>query len=488
MIPTERNASRYWRKAKCNHASVIVDACDYYRSFYREVLSASSHLYIMGWQFNSTVELLRGEEANRTPYPTQLLPFLETVCRERPELRVYILAWDFNLVFALEREWLQDLLFQVGSPGNLQFAFDGNHALGASHHQKLVLIDGRIAFTGGIDLASGRWDDCFHKANNPLRTEGGEPQKPYHDAMVAVSGEVVAQLESLFRARWESATGEQLPARRAQSSRAAVIPGTPIAAQEVMISRTGHEPTGDGSITEILSLYSNAIARANRLIYAETQYLTSRAIHDVLVDRMNDRTRPCLQIVVMMPNGGDTEKESFALGRAQERLLRSLEEHAESSGCQFRVYTSVPEGASDPAAATFVHSKILIVDDQFLAIGSANLTNRSMQLDTELCLAFDCDSQHSPLAASLSKLRAMLLAEHSGLSPDPMTFDIDGLIQRLDQLISSCDCRLRPRSLHEELLDTDQVVQLERLFDPEKPLSEIELGELFHRHPLAGQP
>jgi phosphatidylserine/phosphatidylglycerophosphate/cardiolipin synthase-like enzyme len=485
MTRTDCSTSEYWCKAECSGATVIVDACDYYRAFYEQAATAVNHIYLSGWQFNSNVELLRGPEALGRPYPTLLLPFLEAICRERPDLRVYVLAWDYSLVFALEREWLQDLVFQVNSPSNLRFCFDGKHALGASQHQKLVTIDGRIAFTGGIDLASARWDDCRHQVVNPLRSENGEPQKPYHDAMVAVSGEAVTRLEQLFRERWTTVTGERLVAGQAEPAEAITLAGVSLEATEVMISRTEHAIEGGSSVTEILSLYQRAIAEARWLVYVETQYLTSRAIHDALVSRMCDSEDSRLQIVVVMPDGGDTPKESLALGSTQERILRSLGEHAEAHHCQFRAYTSLAAGSDESSTATFIHSKIFIVDDRLLAIGSANLTNRSMQLDTELCLAFESRVEGTPLALSIQRLRARLLAEHSGLDPDEQDFRKEGLVQRLDDLVASCSCRLRHRPIHEELLDPSHLVRLEQLFDPEKPLSELELGELFSRESVA---
>lgn len=484
MIPPDQSPSEYWCRSHCDTATVIVDACDYYRTFYEQAISAVSHIYLTGWQFNSNVELLRGPDAAGAPYPTTLLPFLEALCRERPKLRVYILAWDYNFVFALEREWLQDFIFELNSPSNLRFCFDGEHALGASHHQKLVSIDGRIAFTGGIDLASSRWDDCRHQATNPLRQEGGEPQKPYHDAMVAVAGEVVTHLEHLFRQRWLTATGEKLTEVLPRSANGPEIAGLPLDTTEVTICRTVHAVDGAGSITEILSLYKRAIRQARELIYAETQYFTSRDIQEALLERVRDSERPGLQIVLVMPDGGDTAKESFALGTSQERVLRSLEEQARANGCAFRSYTSLPEGG-DASAATFIHSKVLIVDDKLLAIGSANLTNRSMQLDTELCLTFESATDDSSLAASILRVRAQLLGEHSGLAPDPQLFRKERLIERLDHLVATCSCRLRHRPVHDELLNKDYLVRLEQLFDPEKPLSDLELAELFNLQSVA---
>ncbi|MGC4069039.1 MAG: hypothetical protein QM784_31225 [Polyangiaceae bacterium] len=86
--------------------------------------SGREFIDLAGWQFDSQVELVRGNAAESCRYPTRLLPLLVALCRERPRLRVRILAWDYSPVFLFEREWLQEFIFEVGTPPNLRFCFD----------------------------------------------------------------------------------------------------------------------------------------------------------------------------------------------------------------------------------------------------------------------------------------------------------------------------------------------------------------------------
>src|SRR5262249_4058918 len=136
----------------------------------------------------------------------------EHAARSRPELEVYLLAWDYNVVFSLEREWLQWLKFDAISHERVHFVFDGNHPVGASHHQKLVIVDETIAFAGGIDLGDARWDDRGQAPENGERVlvHGGGPQKPYHDLMAYCAGPIVHRLRELFCQRWRRATGSEL--------------------------------------------------------------------------------------------------------------------------------------------------------------------------------------------------------------------------------------------------------------------------------------
>jgi len=468
--------STCWCTSPADRAGVLVDGSNYYRAFYQAAERAQRSLLISGWQFNSTANLLRGPDAQRAPLPTELLGFLDALSRQKPELQIYVLAWDFNPVFALEREWMQAVRFQFGTPANVQFLFDGMHPVGASHHQKFVVVDEAVAFVGGMDLACGRWDDREHLVENPLRFDDGAPQKPYHDSMAYVTGPAASKLAEQFAARWLAAKGEPLQLSAAPPLAPLQFEGElPIAGQEVAISRTWI--TTDSNITEVQALFTRAIDFAEHTIYLETQYLTSRVVQEALLSRMLQRHRPALSVVVVMPDDADTPKERIAIGELQRQVVDSLCQAAEKGGSHLRVYVSKPAGAAEHAPATFIHSKILIVDDRLLCVGSANATNRSLSLDSELCLSWEAEAPDSPLAASIANVRAELLAEHAGVAPELEFFRCEGLIERLDSLLASGRSRLRPRPRGEELR-LEQTLHLGRLFDPDKPLTELELSEI----------
>jgi phosphatidylserine/phosphatidylglycerophosphate/cardiolipin synthase-like enzyme len=97
---------------------------------------------------------------------------------------------------------------------------------------------------------------------------------------------------------------------------------------------------------------------------------------------------------------------------ARARLLQRLREvdlHR-----RLRIYTPVTGGGDD----IYVHSKIMIVDDEMIRVGSANLNNRSMGLDSECDLLIDSrEPANSEVGKEIEKLRYDLLAEHLGVEP-----------------------------------------------------------------------
>lgn len=466
-----------WQKCAVERAGALVDARDYYRAFYRAALTARRQLLIAGWQFDSTVELLRGSDRVDAAGPTQLLPFLEWLCEKNPELEIYILAWDYSLVFALEREWMQRVIFDWMTCERIHFRFDANHPVGASHHQKLVAIDGRVAFVGGVDLCEGRWDDRLHLADNPLRqNHDGTRQKPYHDVMAHCSGPIVESLVRVFESRWLLAGGAPLEVAVHEAGPPPTFEDSlPIGCVEAAISRTVPAAAdGAASVEEIRQLYCAAISAAEELIYIETQYLTSSVVRDALIARFRTPGRPRVLVAILLPEAGDTPKESYVLDSAQNRLLLALAREAGANGHDLRAFYSRGVLAGEPQRSTFIHSKILIVDDRLLSIGSANCTNRSMHVDSELNLVWECAQAND----DVSRLRASLLSEHAGVAYDRALERRFGLVARLDRLVAQ-GSRLRPRPISENPRDLEPRLLRERAFDPDRPLDQIDLDDLI---------
>lgn len=464
----------YYRRARVEQSAVLVDARSYYRAFYHAALRAERYVVVAGWQFDSEVALLRGPDAENAPLPVTFLPFLVALCARRPDLKIYLLAWDFSLVYALEREWMQRLRFAVGAPDGLRFRFDTHPLPAGSHHQKFVVVDGQLAFAGGMDICDARWDDRRHASVNPLRVNvAGEPSRPNHEVQAAVIGDAALDLAELFRTRWQNACGEALalpeppdaPAARFDLAELTANDLLPIASREVWISRTSVE-AGSPPVCEIRSAYTAALRAAERFVYLETQYFTSRSIAAALLERLRDRTRSKLTIAVVLPRGADSSKEHFALGEAQSAVLGALEETARAEGHDLAFFCSV---AGDENA-TFIHSKVLIVDDAFLAIGSANLTERSMGADSELALIWRSDGGDA-LAEDIGRVRASLLAEHAARQPEEFR-RFENVLDRVRTWIDEGTTRLR--ICHYEPVAPNPLKTL--IFDPGGPLtlSEVE--------------
>ncbi len=499
-----RNA---WEMPQVGESGLIVDAKDYYTAFYRQALEAKDYILLSGWQFDRDVELLReGDEALAAPAggELRLLKFLNYLCENRPNLKVYVLAWDFHIVFSLEREWMQKIYFHWGTNPRMHFRFDDCHPSGGSHHQKFVVIDGKHAFLGGIDLCQSRWDDRQHLATNPARTHKGTPQKPYHDVQAYFTGSALNEtLKKLFCDRWVRSGAEavtfEVPPPQPEPDGWNPRGALPLPAPQVAISRTDPQP-GDGqAICEIRQLLVDMIAAAQRLIYLETQYFSSREICEALQARMRAASEPKLEIVLVTNQDAEALKEELAVGLRQSENIRHIRKVAEETGHHFGAYYTLAEGTApndDGAPAeisTYIHSKLTIVDDQLLSMGSANLTNRSMGLDTELNVSWETpEAGDARLERAIRRVRVSLLTEHIGEAHAHVgsLARVPGLVAYLDQVGGRLKRVPPPSQSEAEVL---AIVDPQALpFDPECPSDDVEaaqqrslfrvgITELWHR-------
>ena len=484
-----REAENTWCQKPVAAAGLLVDGDDYYRAFYASAQLARDYILLAGWQFDTDACLLRGADAEAATLPVTLRAYLDALCERTPTLRVYLLAWDFHAVFSLERQWMQDLRFKWMTSDRLHFHFDSHHVDGASHHQKFAVIDGQLSYVGGLDLCDHRWDDRRHKLPNPLRVSRGEPHQPFHDVQAYVLGvEVGRQLTDLFVSRWAAAGGDPLslplPDSTASAQRFAELvqqSAVPLAAAQVAFSRTDPfgAPNGARDCGEIRRLHLRAIASAERLLYVETQYFSSEELGKALVTRLRSN-QGALEVVLVLNIRGETFKEQVAVGLAQAKIIGELRAAVVDTRNRLGVYYTVPEtnDGVEPERGTYIHSKVMIVDDRFLAIGSANLTNRSISIDTELNLSVETLDPGDGLSRSILAARCSLLAEHLGV---PELDESGSIVEQLDRLAQARQHRMRlhpsPTEQERSILDVIDPQQLP--FDPSGPEPRDEDHSIF---------
>lgn len=457
-----------WRLEPTERAAFLVDGEAYFKAFRDAALRAQQSIMIVGWDIDTQVELVRGE-GQTSEWPAKLGEFLVALLRRKRKLRVFVLNWDYAVIYALERQWMP-----TAEPGwrrhrRLTYRLDDQHPLGASHHQKLVVIDDGLAFVGGFDVSKSRWDTRAHAAKDPRRVEtDGVPYPPFHDVQMMVSGEAAGALGDLARARWLRATGRRLPRpvrRSVEELWPAEFPPD-VDCCSVAIMRTQPVFEGQPEIREIEQAYLTAIKRARRSIYIESQYFTAHTIGRALAARLSEHDGP--DVVVVLRQTCDGWLEHLTMDTLRARVLHEME-RADQYG-RLRVYVPMVPGEQGPEPVG-VHSKLLIVDNEFVCLGSANVSNRSMGFDTECNLAIESCGQ-SKLQAVIAALRNGLLAEHLGVLPE----SVAERIHHLGSLTGAIESlRGGDRTLADGCFDTDStgeaVIPEQLLVDPERPIA-----------------
>ena len=462
--------------AEVDQTGLLIDGRDYYSAFCTAAESAERYILLSGWQFDSDVQLLREGDCEHT----SLISFLNQLCEKKPELHVYILAWNFSVIYSVDREWLQSWNFNWSTNERIQFCFDSCHPFGASHHQKYAVIDGQIAFLGGLDLCSGRWDDRQHRADNPQRVNADQSSyAPFHDVQTYHVGAAAEHLATFFKQQWCAVCECDLDlAAPTRNPAVAFDNALPIQSTRVAISRTQVKTTetGNESVREIRRLFRDAVGAAESLLYIENQYFSAQAIYQALVRRMTDPNRSRLEIVLVLAKEANAFVEQASIGIAQAKIIRHLKQLAAQTGHAFGVYYPASPAKDGQEVATYIHSKLLIVDDCFLSVGSANLNNRSMGLDTELNVSWQAAEGQEAVRQSIRAVRLSLLAEHTGVEQkNPIKLaQTQGLVSCLNQISNDPQSRLRRHPLISAVTENESWI--ETIFpdglplDPEGPV------------------
>ena len=458
-----------WRLEKAERASVLVDAAHYYGNLRAALLQARDTVLIAGWDIDSRAPLVGPDGEAHDGLPVTLGAFLTALVERRPELKIKLLLWDYSVLYALERELLPALVLHWNTPAQIELCLDDEVPLGASHHQKVVVIDDRLAFSGGLDLTIRRWDTPAHSVNNPHRMDPGDhPYAPFHDVQMVVDGEAAGALADLMRARWLRAACEDLPPREPTRPGLPDLwpPGLQPDLRNVMvdIARTQAEYEDEPVVREVETLFEDMIDSAEHCIYAENQFYTNLGLAARLGKRMQER--PGLQVVLLGPRTHHTwlEHRTMLAGRIRfMMLLRQM-------GVADRIRMLYPQVGDKRGtnADVMVHAKVTIVDDRFLRVGSANLCNRSMATDSECDLVVE--GTDAATRAGIRAVRDRFLAEHIGVRPQKVSAITQNgtLFEALDRL-GSRGRRLLPIQ-DGELAEGEGMPQIEAVADPRRPI------------------
>lgn len=417
-----------WRMANSSRTAVLIDAADYYRRLEQVLRRARRSILIVGWDFNGSIKLRPDcNEQSET-----LGTLLRRLVEQHEQLEIRILVWELGAIYSQKRLSLSPDEEWLDHP-RILLRLDGEHPLRASHHQKLVCIDDQIAFTGGIDLTVKRWDTSAHLPHHHARTmPDGESYGPVHDVQIAVEGDAAKALGDLIRRRWEIATGEKHSPVHSGAECWPVDLTPDFRNTEIGIARTRPSVSGRAARREVAMLNHDALNNARRCIYIETQYFASGMIGRILARRLEEEDGP--EIVVLVTRSSRGIFERIVMGGNRDRLIRKLKKADRFDRLRI-MYPVVPNTGTGDGCEILIHSKVIVVDDSFLRVGSSNLNNRSEGLDTECDVAVEAKNRAQREA--IAWLRDRLVAEHLGTTPEALKRAVEeegSLVAAIDRL------------------------------------------------------
>ncbi len=377
-----------------NRFEVLIDGEQALTRMVEEMRRATAFIHLSGWFMSPDFVLQDG------PTPVVLRNLLAELA-QRVDVRVLLWAGAPVPVFHPSRRTVRKVRDELLRAGPIACALDKHERPLHCHHEKTIVVDGRVAFVGGIDLtamAGDRRDSQRH----PPRADVG-----WHDVASVAEGPVVADVAAHFALRWRGVTGEHLPS----------VPPPPAAGgSTVQLVRTVPEHTYPGlerGSFGILETYARAIRSARELIYLESQYLWSPEIAALLADKLRHPPSDRFRVLIVLPGkpygGADDTRGALA------ELI------AADAGAGRVLACALYAPAGPVADLIYVHAKLAVIDDRVLIVGSANLNDHSMFNDTEAALVTD----DAELAAAT---RRRLWAEHLECGEDDVRGDPADLI------------------------------------------------------------
>jgi phosphatidylserine/phosphatidylglycerophosphate/cardiolipin synthase-like enzyme len=470
-----------WRVERADEFAILIDADIYFSAARLAMKSAKRSIFLVGWDFNARVTL--GHPDVQDDAPKEVGDFLLWLTKRNPDLEIRLLLWNPALLSSWLKAANVPYLLRWKLNRQITVKLDGRHPVGGSHHQKILVIDDSLAFCGGIDVTTDRWDTRAHLDDDPKRKRpDGTPYGPWHDASSYCIGPAARALGDLCRERWNLAGGEKLVAVEQHTDFPSVEGALAFGRVDLAISRTSPAYSGREQIAEIERLYVDMIMSARTLVYAESQYFASRAVAQAIAKRLVEPDGP--EFVLINPVKADNWLGTLAMDSARARLRESLRRHDPHN--RLRIYHPVTAGGKP----IYVHSKLMIVDDELMRVGSSNFNNRSMRFDNECDVAFEALGAQA-LKDQLRHLRNDLLSEHLGVDPGTLrdTIEREGSVIRAVEALRH---PMRPgvsgskRTLiayeTPDLADLTQWLADNEILDPEGPeevLEPIEKRGLF---------
>jgi len=464
-----------WCIRRADRVAFLVDGAAYFDALHQALHTAHHQVLVLAWDIYSRLRLEGEVVSGRS---AELSALLNGLVEGQRDLRVYVLSWDFSMLFALDREWVSSYRLDWTTHRRLRFQMDDRCPAGASHHQKVVVIDDAIAFCGGLDLTRGRWDTPEHRPRDPRRKRiDGTRGRPYHDVQMGVTGAAAAALGDLARERWRRATGERLPRPESSADGSKRRNGVRFDLEDVDVAVVRTEPATDDypEVREVEQLYLDSIAAARECIYIENQYFTAGAVARALRDRLREPQGPEIVLILPLKTEGWLANNSMDAIRVQ--LINELQEADVHH--RFAVYyPDHPDAGDQPIN---LHAKVMIVDDRLVRIGSSNLDNRSMGLDTECDLAIEAGEDEDRIRQAIQAFRCRLMGEHLAVSPervDQVMADRQGSLIGAIEALRGAGRTLAP--LEPKLSKVDHAVLTDvELVDPERPMDPDALLRYF---------
>ena len=401
-----------WRTARAARAAFLIDTEAYFTAVFEALRKARRSVFLIGWGFDPRTRLFP-DGHDGPDDPDEIGHILVALAKARPDLDIRLLIWRSAFPIAAQQEFFPHRARAFFKGTGVKFRLDDQVPFGACHHQKVLVIDERVAFCGGGDISVDRWDTPGHRDGDARRMMPDHRlHAPRHEVVMVVDGEAAGAFAELARERWRRAPGEAVaPPPDADGDPWPDHVPPAITDVEVAIARTLPAWRKAPATDEILRLTLASIASARETIYLENQYFTSPIVTEALAERLAEPKGP--EVVLISTGRAPSWFDHLTMDRARGAMIRRL--RAADAHGRFRAFWPRTRGG----ATIIVHSKTSVFDARLVRIGSANLNNRSFGFDTECELAAERDDELAQ--GAIAAFRDRLVGHFMSLTGETVT-------------------------------------------------------------------
>ena len=377
----------------------LIDGRAAYKEMFKRIQEAQNYIYLSSWHLRADTVLI-GENGSAT-----IAKLLQAAAKRGVEVRIlltYLLCAKLPLPGVTKPVGFCDArkatsvksdfenlnkkkkiqLVVAYHPEKVSYN-DRDYHIGC-YHEKFMVVDGKFGFCGGLEFTVGySFADPTHKTSNR------------HDVHAMLEGPIVQQLETHFVQRWK----EEKP-----------DPVAELAAPVAHFDATKNSMALQLSITkqeadqyDIRERYQRAVKDATKYIYIENQYFRDEDFTDTLIAQLDNESD--LRIIVVLPLTPEEVKKGQTPDPLNDHALflqhREIEKLRAASADRVGIYSLMRTAKND----IYVHAKLMIIDDAWATIGSANINQRSFGLDGEVNVIMRDD-------AAAKALRLALWGEH----------------------------------------------------------------------------
>lgn len=349
---------------------IQIDLDEYLRALEKSMLAAEGEVFILGWDFDP-IALIHHRRRNK-----RMADFLMEMLEQNPKLKLKFLIWSISFVTdKLKIKQLTSMMLKKYHE-RIELKYYNMQRWYTSFHIKAVVFADH-AYLGGMDLATDRYDDHDHKVDNPKRTGLFHIQHgPFHDIQISTSNQqTVDNIKKLAEAFWHKKDLQLSPS-----------------SDDYQLVYNFNNTHLTNIKSNYLEAFQKVISEAQNYIYIENQYFCSEAITDMLVAKLQEKSGP--QITIILPKKSSNWFVHLTLDKLSAKNFLTLKKADRYN--RLKIY--YPTSENTPI---YVHSKVLITDDKYLLVGSANTAARSFQKDAELGLLITDDQKIGPIYKEL---------------------------------------------------------------------------------------